>query len=237
LFPSDLAVVIFDVGGTLVRLDYGLIARLTAKRSHRVEEAALEGAESAARQAIDARAGGAGGVSGTDAERLESYFRDLLGAAGIAVEPATEIARDLAAMHLEDNLWRVPMTGALETLRGLRARGLRSAALSNSDGRVSEILEALGLAEYLDLVVDSHLEGVEKPDPEIFYRALGRLGLPAERAVYIGDIYSIDAVGARGAGLTPVIIDPSGGYAMLDCLKIAALRELLPEIDRARGEI
>jgi putative hydrolase of the HAD superfamily len=210
---------------------------MAAERSQRVEEAALEGAESAARQAIDARASGAGSVSGTDAERLESYFFDLLRAAALAVEPATEVSRDLAAMHLEENLWRVPMRGSLETLRGLRARGLRTAALSNSDGRVAEILEALGLAEYLDLVVDSHLEGVEKPDPEIFYRALGRLGLPAERAVYIGDIYSIDAVGARGAGLIPVIIDPSGGYTTLDCPKIAALSELLPEVDRARGEI
>ena len=108
------------------------------------------------------------------------------------------------------------------------------AALSNADGRVEELLRVAGLAEHLDLVVDSHLEGVEKPDPEIFRRALSRLGVSAQRAAYIGDIYSIDAVGARAAGLRPVIIDPSGGYPPLDCPKIADLRELLPAVDRAR---
>ena len=235
MFPSDLAAVLFDVGRTLVQLDYGLIARSVARRSHRVEEAALARGEAKARRAIDERAGGSGGMSGTDAERLESYFCDLLRAAAVAEEAAAEIARDLAAMHLQENLWRVPMAGSVETLLGLRTRGLRTAAVSNSDGRVAEILREVGLAEHLDLVVDSHLEGVEKPDPEIFRRALGRLELPAERAAYIGDIYSIDAVGARGAGLTPVIIDPSGGYATLDCAKIADLRDLLPAIDRARG--
>jgi putative hydrolase of the HAD superfamily len=68
---------------------------------------------------------------------------------------------------------------------------------------------------------------VEKPDPEIFERALRRLDLPAQRVVYIGDIYSIDAVGARAAGLSPVIIDPTGSYGALDCPTITDLRELL----------
>jgi FMN phosphatase YigB (HAD superfamily) len=63
--------------------------------------------------------------------------------------------------------------------------------------RAEKSLEAAGLSELLEFVLDSHFEGVEKPDPEIFRRALQRLGLPPERVVYIGDIYSIDAVGAR----------------------------------------
>jgi putative hydrolase of the HAD superfamily len=235
LFQSDLTALIFDVGGTLLRLDYEAMIQLAAKRSQRLEESTLRRAESDARRKIDARAQSAeSAATGTDAERLLPYFCDLLHAAGIADEVAAEIARDLAALHVQDNLWRVPMPGALETLRGLRARGLRVAALSNADGRVAELLRVAGLAEDLDLVLDSHLEGVEKPDPEIFRRALSRLEVPAERAAYIGDIYSIDAVGARAAGLRPVIIDPSSGYPPLDCPKIADLRELLPAVDRAR---
>ena len=80
--------------------------------------------------------------------------------------------------------------------------------------------------------MDSHLEGVEKPDPEIFRRALERLRVEAQRAVYVGDIYSIDALGARAAGITPVIVDPTGTYRELDCPVIADLSELLRPLER-----
>jgi putative hydrolase of the HAD superfamily len=234
MFPADLAAVLFDVGGTLLRPDYETIVQSAAKRSQQVDIASLPRAESEAKQSIDSRAKSQGKAGKTDAERLQPFFCDLLRAAGVADESAATIAGDLVALHVEANLWRVPMPGALETLLGLRSRGLRVAAVSNADGRVAELLRVAGLAEHLDLVVDSHLEGVEKPDPEIFRRALGRLEVPAQQAVYIGDIYSIDAVGARAAGLRPVIIDPSDGYPPLDCPKITDLRELLSAVDQAR---
>jgi putative hydrolase of the HAD superfamily len=88
-------------------------------------------------------------------------------------------------------------------------------------------LAEAGLTDHLEFVIDSHLEGVEKPDPEIFRRALRRLGVSPERAVYVGDIYSIDATGARAAGMQPVILDVAGGYEGLDCPVIGDLRELL----------
>jgi putative hydrolase of the HAD superfamily len=100
--------------------------------------------------------------------------------------------------------------------------------VSNADGRVEAMLESLGLAPHLGLVLDSHLEGVEKPHPEIFERAVERLGLAPARTLYVGDIYSIDVVGARGAGLVPVLLDPLGGYPDVDCATIAALHDLLP---------
>jgi putative hydrolase of the HAD superfamily len=99
--------------------------------------------------------------------------------------------------------------------------------VSNADGRVAHILETTGLAPHLDVIVDSQLEGVEKPDPEIFRRALARLAVAPERAAYVGDIYSIDAVGARAAGLRPLVIDTTRTYDGLDCPTIAALEELL----------
>ena len=92
----------------------------------------------------------------------------------------------------------MPLEQAAETLQGLRARGLRTAVVSNADGRVEALLRAAGLGAHLELVVDSHYEGIEKPDPEIFRRALARMGVRAERAVYVGDIYSIDVVGRAG---------------------------------------
>jgi putative hydrolase of the HAD superfamily len=227
--------VIFDAGGTLIRLDYEWIAQSATERGHPLEPAALARSEAVARQAVDQRADGSGGAAGTDESRLAIYLGDLLGAAGVPPGPRAEIALEVEAEHRAQNLWRVPMPGASETLAALRARGFRLAVVSNADGRVEQGLEEAGLREHLELVVDSQLEGVEKPDPEIFRRALRRLELPARRAAYIGDIYSIDAVGARAAGLAPVIIDVVGEYSALDCPKIADLRELLAALDRPWG--
>ena len=62
-------------------------------------------------------------------------------------------------------------------------------------------------------MLDSHLEGVEKPDAGIFRRALERLGVPARRALYVGDLRVVDGMGARAAGFHFVLIDPYGDYA------------------------
>jgi putative hydrolase of the HAD superfamily len=147
-----------------------------------------------------------------------------------AASPAP--TRPGARENLTSNLWRVPFAQAAETLAGLRARGLRTAVVSNADGRVEALLRGAGLGPHLELVVDSHFEGVEKPDPEIFHRALSRLGVRAERAIYVGDIYAIDVLGARAAGLAPVLIDAVGAYPDVDCPRIESLSELLDRIPR-----
>jgi putative hydrolase of the HAD superfamily len=90
---------------------------------------------------------------------------------------------------------------------------LRAACVSNSDGRAEAHLERFGLREGLEFVVDSALVGVEKPDPRIFRIALDRMGIPAGRALYVGDIRAGDEVGSRAAGMHFVLLDPFGDYA------------------------
>lgn len=230
MLPSRLEAVLFDAGGTLVTLDYPFIADAARRRGFAVEVAVLPQADGRARLAIDRVARGDGTLEGCDDTRRATYFSTLLDAAGVTGEPLADLVEALERAHEDENLWRLPQSGAEETLRGLRARGVRTAVVSNSDGRIGAVLGAVGLAEHLDLIVDSHLEGVEKPDPAIFQRALTRLEVEAERAAYVGDIYSIDAMGARGAGLEPVIIDPTGSYGELDCAKISRLTELLDAV-------
>ena len=81
--------------------------------------------------------------------------------------------------------------------------------------------------------MDSHIEGVEKPDPQIFRIALERMGVAPERALYVGDIRSVDEVGARAAGLHFVLIDPFGDYAGDATRSIASIGRL-PEHVRER---
>jgi putative hydrolase of the HAD superfamily len=232
VFPAQLDAVLFDAGGTLLHLDYAWIARIARRRGVELAEASLRLAEVAARQAIETHARATGGVEGSDATRREGYFANLLRAAGVAAEAAGGILADLDEANLEASLWRVPLEQAAETLQGLRARGLRTAVVSNADGRVQDVLQAVGLGAHLELVVDSHYEGIEKPDPIIFARALARMGVAAERAVYVGDIYAIDVVGARAAGLAPILIDSAGGYPDADCPRITRLAELLDHLPR-----
>jgi putative hydrolase of the HAD superfamily len=78
----------------------------------------------------------------------------------------------------------------------------------------------------LEFVVDSQLVGVEKPDPRIFHLALAKLGLSAARAVYVGDIRSVDEAGARATGMHFVLIDPFGDYAPPGQLAVRRLEEL-----------
>ena len=85
--------------------------------------------------------------------------------------------------------------------------------VSNSDGRAEWHLRNAHVLEGLEFVVDSHVVGVEKPNPAIFRVALDRLGVPAARALYVGDIRSVDEGGAAAAGVHFVLIDPWGDYA------------------------
>jgi len=223
----DVDAVLFDAGGTLIRLDYTFMRACAQRRNHAISDAALARGEAVVRREIDRRAAETGGPRDRDADRVAMYFGAVLASAGVARDAAEEAAIELADEHIRANLWRVAMPGAAEVLAGLRARGFRVGVVSNADGRVAALLESAGLAPHLETIVDSHHEGVEKPDPEIFRRALARLAVPAERTVYVGDIHSIDVLGARAAGLAAILIDETGGYADVACPRIAALAELL----------
>src|SRR4029079_12425686 len=87
----------------------------------------------------------------------------------------------------------------------------------NSNGSVRSILEAAGLAPYLDFVLDSSVVGVEKPDTRILDLALFAARVRAWEAVYIGDLYSVDVLGARAAGIDAILLDPRGLWGPRDC--------------------
>jgi putative hydrolase of the HAD superfamily len=224
---SDFDAVLFDAGGTLIELDFEFIARCAGEHGVELSTGALRRGEVVARQRIDEGARQAGRVPGRDADRRFRYFAVLLESAGVAPGRAAPIVERLESSHAEAALWRVEIEGAGAVLSALRARGVTTGVVSNADGRVEALLRDRDLTRHLALVVDSHIEGVEKPDPEIFRRALSRLSLEARRTLYVGDIYSIDALGARAAGLTPVLLDPLGGYSDADCATIGSLHSLL----------
>lgn len=97
--------------------------------------------------------------------------------------------------------------GALELLDALGERGLAVGIVSNWSERLPGILAGLGVAERVDFVLISAIEGCEKPEPEIFRRALERAGKPPERTVHAGNDLVLDVRGAVDSGILPVLVD------------------------------
>jgi putative hydrolase of the HAD superfamily len=122
--------------------------------------------------------------------------------------------------YADARAWRLA-PGAHEGLAALSALGLRLAVLSNFDQRLPGLLEGLGVAECFACVVLPSDAGAAKPDPAIFAFALTRLGVPAARALYVGDHVEEDLAGARAAGLRA-----------LDVASLADLQALPKAIDR-----
>ena len=106
----------------------------------------------------------------------------------------------------EPETWEV-YGDVIPALTQLRASKIRLAVISNWDSRLHRIFRDVGLDQYFEFVLTSAEFGKEKPDPEIFLHALSLLKILPKEAVYVGDLYQDDVIGADNAGLIAVLID------------------------------
>jgi putative hydrolase of the HAD superfamily len=213
-----LRAVFLDAGNTLVGLDYHTIARRLGADGHAVDASAVRAAEIRARVRLDPHL--AVGQSTETADVFTRYVRYMLDELGIGWGEGSErLVHDLRAVNPPFGLWSVCLPEAPGALDALRRLGLRLAVVSNSNGTVARILESLDLARWLDIVVDSAVVGFEKPDPRIFHHAASALGVEPGEAVHVGDLYSVDVVGARAAGVRAILLDPFGAWPVDDCPK------------------
>jgi putative hydrolase of the HAD superfamily len=114
-------------------------------------------------------------------------------------------------------------------LRALRTGGARLVVVSNWDVSLHEALDETGLAPLVDAALSSAEAGARKPDPRIFARALGAVGVRAEDAVHVGDSFEYDVAGARAAGIEPVLVIRDGAPAPEGVRSIASLSSLIPQ--------
>ncbi len=223
--PQRISAVVFDVGNTLHHIDHAYIAATIEQHGVPATEHQVAVAEYRAKAAVDEHFRASTG--GVDAGRHVAYFETLLATLDVPENMFASITGALQAENQRRSLWRVMRPDTPDVLAELRRRGFTLAVVSNADGRVPTDLAAGGIAKHFTTIVDSHLVGVEKPDARIFQIALGACATPASHAIYIGDIYEIDILGARNAGMTGVLLDPLGRYAPVDCLRITTLSRLL----------
>lgn len=222
--------ILFDAGGTLVHVDYFFLQHELRRLGIRVTRQELRRAEYAARAEIDRFVLAA--PHSSDETRRRPYFAAMLEQFVADGQVLACLLERLEAAHRRSNLWRLMLPSTRQVLGQLRRRGLTLGVVSNADGRIAAILQRCGVGEVFDVVIDSQLVGVEKPDPRIFQLALVQVGASPQQTVYVGDIYGIDVVGAERAGLRPLLLDALGCYEGVRCDKIRHLRELLVRVSQ-----
>lgn len=199
----------FDLGQTLVEFDESLLQTQARQRGF---DLSIEHANAAKGDAWNAyNRAKSMGLTGFNAWAAfvrfiveHSELRSLEDSRPAEPEQCEQFVRYLWSEQPHNNLWRKPIPGMLDLLRSLHGRGTKVGVLTNSEGRARELVDALGFGAFIDVVVDSGVEGIEKPDPRIFARLAQRLDCCCEEIVHVGDSYEADVLGALGAGMIPI---------------------------------
>ena len=142
--------------------------------------------------------------------------------------------RRLSELFMVTSHWHI-FPDAYPTLTALKERGLVVGAVSNWVWNLPELLHALDLVSHFDFIAASARIGFEKPHPRIFQWALDQAGVPAESVIHVGDHVDADVEGARGVGITGVLIDRTHRHRPEDipdgAQVIDSLAALLPIVD------
>jgi putative hydrolase of the HAD superfamily len=222
--------VFLDVGGTLLHLDRDFILSCLAERGIDRDRAAFTEADRAGRAVVYQMLNSP--APGTDSARFAAYARTMLEELGCNDEDLAVMRQRIYDRNREGLLWTFTEPGTQETLQYLKNEGYTVGIVSNSDGGVKTYLDNAGLLPWIDFVVDSGTVGVEKPDPRIFQIACEQAGVEPRDAVHVGDIYQLDVVGARSAGVAAVLLDAGMVSPHTDVERINEFSDLRAWLER-----
>ncbi|MDQ0974549.1 putative hydrolase of the HAD superfamily [Neobacillus niacini] len=98
-----------------------------------------------------------------------------------------------------------PFPNLISTLDKLKSRDIRLGMITNGRGQFQlDNIKALGIEKYFDTILISEWEGIKKPDPEIFKRALNQLNVSAQQSIFVGDHPENDVKAAQNVGMKGV---------------------------------
>jgi HAD superfamily hydrolase (TIGR01509 family) len=135
------------------------------------------------------------------------------------------LLRELVRNTQNSANWDQILPDTRATLDRIRNK-FRIAVISNADGKIEHILSRCGIAECFETITDSGIVGFEKPHPEIFLAALKTMNARADESLYVGDVYSVDYVGATNAGMHAVLFDVAGAYRDRSEPRVESLAQL-----------
>lgn len=227
---SPYKAVLFDVGMTLIQPRFSsaeICATICAQYGYSVSLARIEEEMSDFTDTLMARYRERGDLWASE-EGVRKFFVQLytefFEALGLP-QPRELAASVYERAQLPENWTPFPEVRGL--LAELKERGLILGVVSDWGEWLAELLLSLGLSCYLDFVIVSAVVGATKSNPHIFQLALQRAGVQANEALYVGDTYHTDILGARAAGLKPILLDRSGSVpTTVDCPVIGGLEEV-----------
>ena len=214
--------VFFDAGNTLIFADETrtlaplLAAGFAPTREH------LYAAERLAKRRLDLALQSRNPELSVDRDFWKIYYTQLLG----SLEAPPALLPALVETTRRSDNWNQVRPGTRETLEKLRQGGRRLGVISNSDGGIESLLRAVALGDLFESFTDSALVGHEKPSLEIFRHALATLGARPEESLFIGDVYSVDYIGGRAAGMAVVLMDGPGVYREDGLPRVESITEL-----------
>lgn len=146
-----------------------------------------------------------------------------------------ELAEAINREYDSHTSWQI-YPDVLPTLEVLKAsRKYTIGAISDWGASLGPILQRLRLSDYFDCLLISATNGYAKPAPALYEAALARANSVADYAIHIGDSYTLDVLGARAVGMTPVLLDRKNHleHSQVDCLLIHSLTEILQCLELA----
>lgn len=217
--------VLFDAGGVLVLPDPTVLGPLLSVYGGSGE---IDDHRRAHYAGMAAKSRAAASESDWDSYNL-AYVESVGVDADLRLIAASILDRTRTA-----ELWRWAIPESVMALGLLEERGVPMSVVSNASGQIAWVLSHSGICQEgpgggveMRVIVDSHIVGVAKPDPRIFGFALDRhRDTDPARILYVGDSVVMDVVGARAAGLHPVLIDPFDDHPDADFDRIGSLLEL-----------
>ncbi len=136
-----------------------------------------------------------------------------------------DIRRTLVENTQRSANWDQILPGTRDALDRIR-KDFSIAVISNADGRIEAVLERSGICDCFAAITDSGIVGHEKPHLAIFQAALRRMNADPGQSLYVGDVYSVDYVGAARAGMQGVLFDVAGAYKNRGLPRVESMAEL-----------
>jgi putative hydrolase of the HAD superfamily len=216
--PAQLKTIFFDVGNTLLFPDRNHILSPLVKLGHSPTLDHWHAVERISKKHFDEA------LQRDDSDDFNYWFQfyeRLLTELGVKDDQIRDFMVD--ATRTSAN-WRVIRPGTRELLQQLGER-YPLAVISNADGKIEDVLKRCGIADCFASITDSGLVGYEKPHPAIFQTALAAMKAKPEESLYVGDVYSVDYLGATRAGMQAILIDVSGAYRGTGLPRMESLEE------------
>jgi FMN phosphatase YigB (HAD superfamily) len=217
--PKPVHALFFDVGNTLLFPSRERMLRVLHDRNIFPSEELLQRIERQTKREFDSLQESHAAI---DHGFWHIYYSHLLEELGVANEAD---CRTLVSCTRVSRNWCNIRPGTREALMRLSER-YRLGVISNADGTIAAALDACGIADCFESITDSGIVGKEKPHPEIFESAINSLTVPASSSLYIGDVYSVDYLGATRFGMQAMLFDVAGAYRDKGLPRVETLEQL-----------